>query len=120
MNLNHVALPTRDVPESAAFYQRLGFIPIVETPHYARFRSVVGDTSLSLIPASDPDPGAVTIYFEVPELEATVERLSREGFAFTEEPTVQPWRWKEARLCDPSGNHICLFWAGAHRLQPTP
>jgi catechol 2,3-dioxygenase-like lactoylglutathione lyase family enzyme len=117
MNLNHVAVPTRDVPASAAFYARLGFNTIVETPRYARFRSVGGDTTFSLIESLEPNPGGVTLYFEVRELTNTVLRLQALGIVFSEEPKVQPWKWNEARLKDPSGNNICLFWAGEHRLQ---
>ena len=37
MDLNQVTLPALDVAESADFYARMGFLQIVDSPHYARF-----------------------------------------------------------------------------------
>lgn len=39
MELNQVTLPAIDVAESICFYNTMGFEPIVEEQHYARFRS---------------------------------------------------------------------------------
>ena len=118
MNLNQIALPTVSVPASAAFYRSLGFTAIVDTPQYARFKATEGNTTFSLIQADVANPGGVTIYFEVRNLEEQVARLRAVGIDFTEEVKLQPWLWKEARLKDPSGNNLCLFWAGEQRLAP--
>ena len=37
MNLNQVTLPTNDMEKTTEFYRRMGFLQIVDTPHYARF-----------------------------------------------------------------------------------
>jgi catechol 2,3-dioxygenase-like lactoylglutathione lyase family enzyme len=38
--------------------------------------------------------------------------------AFYRDDGRRPWLWREARLVDPSGNVICLYHAGANRLDP--
>ncbi|WP_370240207.1 VOC family protein, partial [Marisediminitalea sp.] len=43
MNLNQVTLPVTNMPESVAFYLKLGFTLIVDTPQYARFSCPEGD-----------------------------------------------------------------------------
>jgi GNAT superfamily N-acetyltransferase len=48
MRLNQVTLPAIDVAASAAFYQGMGFELIVDAPHYARFKSMEGDTTLHI------------------------------------------------------------------------
>jgi catechol 2,3-dioxygenase-like lactoylglutathione lyase family enzyme len=37
MNLNQVTLTVINMDESTEFYRRLGFLQIVDTPHYSRF-----------------------------------------------------------------------------------
>ena len=45
MELNQVILPALDVAASVAFYRRMGFELIVNVPHYARFKSTVGNAT---------------------------------------------------------------------------
>jgi hypothetical protein len=40
--------PALDVAASVAFYRRMGFELIVDSPHYARFKSTVSDATFSL------------------------------------------------------------------------
>lgn len=119
MNLNQVTLPALDLPASAAFYRRMGFTQIVDSPHYARFECPAGDATFSLhrVDRLVGDTG-VTVYFEDAGLDALVARLLAEGFEFAELPTDQSYRWREARLNDPAGNLICLYWAGQNRKNP--
>lgn len=119
MNLNQVTLPALNVADSVAFYHRLGFTQIVDSPHYARFACPDGDATFSVhvVDTVSADSG-VTVYFECDELDARCSELLRRGFEFLEPPTDQDWLWREARLADPSGNIICLYWAGENRLNP--
>lgn len=119
MNLNQIGLPTLDVPASIAFYRCMGFSPVIETEQYARFKSIQGDATFSLLATHGPVQPGVTVYFEVVGLDAVVSRLKSQGVVFEHDPKTQPWAWKEARLKDPSGNNLCLFEAGASRLFPT-
>lgn len=119
LTLNQITVCMTDYDASFAFYQRLGLKPIVENrPDYARFEAGGGATfSIN----NDPDStsaGGTHVYFECEDLEATVDRLSRDGFQFDHGPMSQPWLWKEARLRDPFGNMICLYKAGENRRFP--
>lgn len=119
MNLNQVTLPAIDVAESVAFYRRMGFVAIVDEPHYARFKSMLGDATFS-VHAVDALPGRndTVVYFECEALDEQVAILRAKGVTFTQEPRDEPWLWREARLVDPSGNVICLYHAGVNRLNP--
>jgi catechol 2,3-dioxygenase-like lactoylglutathione lyase family enzyme len=120
MNLNQVTLPAVDLVPAIAFYQQLGLRLIVEDlPHYARFECPDGQSTLSLEQASQPGtgPGPV-VYFECEALDQTVERLRAAGIPFDSLPADQPWLWREARLRDPAGNPLCLYWAGRNRRFP--
>ena len=119
MNLNQVTLPALDIGESVAFYRRMGFELIVDAPHYARFACPQGGASFSVhhVTAA-PEESAVVVYFEDDALDQTVRDLQAKGILFTQEPRDEPWLWREARTRDPSGNVICLYWAGVNRLDP--
>lgn len=119
MNLNQVTLPARDVAASASFYRAVGFTQIVDTPHYARFECPVGESTFSVHNVDVvPSESGVVVYFEVEQLDEKVRELKARGIKFFHGPTDERWLWREARLRDPSGNVICLFWAGGNRRYP--
>lgn len=119
MNLNQVTLPATDIERSAAFYRRMGFKQIVGAPDYARFECPDGDSTFSLhrVTRAVTD-SQVVVYFETPTVDAEVRRLQAAGFEFTQLPRDERWLWREARLNDPDGNVLCLFWAGEVRKNP--
>lgn len=120
MNLNQVTLPALDVPHASAFYRLLGLKQIVGThARYARFECPDGGATFSLhhVDAMPESPGAV-VYFETAQLDAEVARLQAHGVVFDQLPRMEPWLWREARLRDPSGNVVCLYWAGENRRFP--
>lgn len=119
MNLNQVTLPATDVAASVAFYRRMGFTLIVDSPHYARFECPRGEATFSVHQSEStcPDTGVV-VYFECEDLDHQVAALQARGLAFHSPPTDEPWLWREARLRDPAGNVICLFHAGENRKNP--
>jgi predicted enzyme related to lactoylglutathione lyase len=120
MNLNQVTLPATDFDRSVEFYRNMGFTLIVHAPpRYARFECPEGDATFSIHAVDGPvGSTGVVVYFECADLDARVERLVAAGFEFTQLPTDEPWLWREARLNDPSGNVICLYWAGINRKHP--
>jgi catechol 2,3-dioxygenase-like lactoylglutathione lyase family enzyme len=119
VELNQVTLPALDVAASVAFYRRMGFTLIVDAPHYARFKSTVGEATFSIHKEdSIAEPSKTIVYFECAALDRTVAELKAKGLRFTQEPRDEPWLWREARLADPSGNVICLYHAGSNRLDP--
>ena len=120
MNLNQVTLPATDIPASVAFYKKLGLRQITDAPHYSRFECPDGESTFSVhVVAGDftPNPAYVT-YFEVENLDAFVRQKVDEGLEFDQLPTDMRWLWREARLRDPAGNLICLYWAGENRKHP--
>jgi predicted enzyme related to lactoylglutathione lyase len=119
MELNQVTLPALDVAASVAFYWRMGFELIVDAPHYARFKSTVGNATFSVhaVQALAEAPRTI-VYFECAALDQQVAELQVKGLRFAQEPRDEPWLWREARLIDPSGNVIGLYQAGNNRLNP--
>jgi catechol 2,3-dioxygenase-like lactoylglutathione lyase family enzyme len=116
MNLNQITLPSRNVAESIAFFLRMGFMQIVDAPHYARFECPSGDATFSVHEAKElAENSGVVVYFETDDLDGIVKRLEDEGLGFYQQPRDEPWLWREARLKDPSGNIICLYLAGSTR-----
>ena len=118
MKLNQVTLPVKNMNEAVAFYLTLGFIQIVDTPHYARFKCTNGDATFSLSLGSGDFKSHAVIYFEEEHLDALYTSLVKKGITFEQPPTAQRYLWTEAILKDPSGNKIKLYWAGENRLNP--
>ena len=119
MVLNQVTLPCTNYEASVAFYTTLGLRQIVDSPpRYARFETETGST-LSIHAAEvDACSGATVIYFEVENVDDTVEALRGKGLVFDSEPRDESWLWREAILSDPAGNRICIFHGGENRRFP--
>lgn len=118
MNLNQITLPVNDMDLASAFYRKLGFTQIVDTPHYARFECPAGNSSFSLSLERENFSNGAVIYFEHEALDEWVRQLKSAGVVFDQDPVDQPYLWREAILRDPSGNKIKLYWAGDNRLNP--
>ena len=118
MNLNQVTLPAHDMEKSTEFYRRMGFLQIVDTPHYARFECTEGNSTFSLSLAESGTGNDSIIYFEHENLDQLVTTLKARGIEFDQDPTDMGYLWREAVLRDPSGNKIKLYWAGENRLNP--
>lgn len=120
MRLNHVTLIVTDFERSAAFYSSLGLVPVVhEPPRYARFRCPDGDETLSIeVTGEAPAAPRAQLFFECADLDGAVAELKAQGLQFDQEPTDMPYLWREARVRDPDGHEIRLYWAGDNRLNP--
>ncbi|WP_395645987.1 VOC family protein [Terricaulis sp.] len=119
MHFNHVTVMVTAVAPALAFYKMLGFRPIVLSPHYARFEAPEGDMTFSIELTNEvAQNGAPIVYFECADLDAVCAQLEKAGVAFEARPMDQSWLWREAHLRDPSGNRICLYWAGENRKHP--
>lgn len=118
-NLNQITIAVRDIEKSIKFYQQLGLRLIVKSlPQYARFECTSGETTFSLH-QSDEKPNHLTwLYFETETLDADVKKLTESGIEFEDLPVDQPWLWREARLKDPDGNQLILYFAGKNRKNP--
>lgn len=119
MNLNQITVPCTDYAASVTFYRTLGLRQIVDTPpRYARFETLEG-TTLSIHAVDSPtDAADIYVYFEVDDVDATVNDLQEKGITFDTEPEDQRWLWREAYVTDPAGNQICIYHAGENRRHP--
>ena len=120
MNLNQVTIYTDKPLETAEFYQKLGLKIIVDSlPRYARLLCPDGDSTLSVHTAENTGNSSnIVLYFECEDLDAKVKELKSDGIEFEQEPQDESWLWRESYLKDPSGNRICLFYAGENRKNP--
>ena len=118
MNLNQVTLPVKDMAEACKFYRNMGFLQIVDTPHYARFECTEGSSTFSLSLDESGIENSSVIYFEHENLDELVSTLKKNGIEFDQDPSDMRYLWREAVLHDPSGNKIKLYWAGENRLNP--
>jgi catechol 2,3-dioxygenase-like lactoylglutathione lyase family enzyme len=120
MDLNQVTFPATDLSKSIPFYQTLGCKLIVHThARYARFECPNGEATFSLHQVDEAPAGpGVYVYFECENLDEKVAELSAKGMVFQSPPTDQSWLWREARLMDPDGNQLVLYFAGNNRKNP--
>jgi len=120
MNLNQITVPSLNLELSVPFYQRLGLQLIVDArPGYARFACPKGDASFSIhkVP-SLPQGNGIYVYFECDNLDTYIDCLIAQNIEFDELPNDKSWLWREARLKDPDGNQLILYYAGDNRLHP--
>ena len=118
MDLNQVTVPLTDYAASVGFYQALGLRLIVDSPpDYARFECPNGAT-FSVHRSPEAGGGGGLVYFECADLDARVDALRAAGLTFDQLPRDESWLWREARLRDPAGNTICLYFAGENRRFP--
>ena len=119
MNLNQITVPALDIEKSIKFYQKLGLQLIVKSPHYARFVVPDGTATFSIHKTDAlPKGEGITIYFEDENMDSTVKQLVKKEIKFEELPTDKSWLWREARLKDPDGNQLIIYYAGKNRKDP--
>lgn len=120
MNLNQITIPSLDLTKSIPFYEKLGLQLIVKSlPNYARFLCPQGNSTFSIHKTEQlPQGQGIYVYFECEDLDSHVEKLVSKGIAFDELPNDKSWLWREARLKDPDGNQLILFYGGENRINP--
>ena len=120
MNLNQITVPSLDLNKSIPFYEKLGLKLIVKAlQHYARFVCPDGNSTFSLHKVEElPRGDGMYVYFECANLDEQVAMLKDQEISFDMEPTDQSWLWREARLKDPDGNQLILYFGGENRLNP--
>ena len=113
MNLNQVTIYSEKPVETVEFFEKLGLTRIVDSlPRYARLECPDGESTLSVSKAETRPVGSVpndsiTLYFECEDLDAEHARLTALGLEFDQDPTDQPWLWREASINSPASS-----WAG--------
>ena len=122
MRLNHITLVVADLERSKTFYKTLGLVQIVDSPpRYARFQLPEGEATLSVEVvdgAGSRQADRAQLFFECDALDDTVAALKASGIVFEQDPTDMFYLWREARLRDPDGHELRLYFAGENRLNP--
>ncbi|MBK8365488.1 MAG: VOC family protein [Bacteroidetes bacterium] len=120
MNLNQITIPSLNLINAIAFYQKLGMKLIVNSlPRYARFQCPDGNATFSIHEVDVLPVGeGIWIYFECENLDEFVNKLIVKGISIDELPNDKPWLWREARIKDPDQNTLILYFAGENRLNP--
>ena len=122
MRLNHITIIVTDFERSKAFYKQLGFQQIVDSPpRYARFIVPGNEATFSIEVTPDAremGPEQAQIFLECDDLDARCAALKNAGIAFAQDPIDMLYGWREARLRDPDGHDIRLYFAGENRLNP--
>lgn len=120
MRLNHITVIVSDLERSKAFYRTLGLEQVVDAPpRYARFALPDGDATLSIeVTGEPPAASRAQLFFECDALDETFADLTARGIRFDQPPTDMPYLWREARLRDPDGHDLRLYYAGENRLNP--
>lgn len=65
-----------------------------------------------------PVPSRIQLFFECLDLDGAVAQLTAKGLAFEQDPTDMFYLWREARLRDPDGHDIRLYFAADNQLNP--
>ncbi len=119
MNLNQITVPVTNIQRCIDFYQTIGLQLIVKAPHYARFLCPDGGSTFSIHHTEKlPQGDGIWVYFEHNDLDKYVAQLTAKGVIFEEPPTDKDWLWREARLKDPDGNQLIIYYAGENRVYP--
>jgi catechol 2,3-dioxygenase-like lactoylglutathione lyase family enzyme len=122
VRFNHATIIVTDLERAKTFYTTFGLEMIVDAPpRYARF-IIPGNQatfSIEVTPhARAMGPEQSHFYFECDDVDATYEALLKKGLVFLQPPTDMPYLWREARLFDPDGHDIRIYYAGQNRLDP--
>lgn len=59
-------------------------------------------------PRAGSAPGGVSLWLQVPDVDAEHERLAAAGVTVLESPETMPWGLRECWVADPDGNRLCL------------
>jgi len=108
-------LPARDLSETRAFYERLGFQAAgwwpIEFGGYAILRR--GDLSMHFFSFADisPDQNYAQCYWRVKDVDALYAEfqaagLSRSGIPRLDPVGDKPWGMREFSIIDPNGNLV--------------
>jgi predicted enzyme related to lactoylglutathione lyase len=125
--ISSVSVVVSDQDRSLAFYtEKLGFELQMDAPmgksRWIQLAPKGAQTSLVLaLPTDDMPPeiyertksmrgGFTNFIFNVDDMQATFDELTRRGVEFVDRPAQQPWGWW-ATIKDPDGNIIGLHKA---------
>jgi DNA-binding transcriptional ArsR family regulator len=115
LTLDSAMLYVRSVPESVAFYRKLGF-DLADEIEGVAIVAAPGGGHLKLHPAPDDgstaSPG-INLYFAVGDVDTHYEQASDAGVEFDYPPTTMSWGARHSYLSDPDGHTISFVQAPA-------
>lgn len=110
-NLNQLDLIVPDVPTATAFLgAALGMEPSYASERFAEFRFGATTVMLSpdaLVPIANA--GGVILHFEVPDVDAALDRAQRAGATVLRETGPTDWGWESAMVAGPEGVVIDFY-----------
>jgi len=115
--LHTVIIQTTQMEELAEFYRQGLEITSPPTTHddHIGFRVTTVYLEFDRVDQISGDyPGAVSLWFEVDDLEATFNRFKKLGAEVKYGPTKKPWGARLAALFDPDGNVLGLAQRGTN------
>ena len=108
LRLDSAMLYVRSVPESVAFYRKLGFELTDEIEGVARV-AAPGGGHLKLHPVPENGSTAsegINLYFAISDVDAHYQRASDAGVEFDFPPTTMSWGARHSYLTDPDGHTV--------------
>lgn len=111
--LNTIVIHVKDVEKSAHFYgDVLGLEKGPVEQDMAWFSVGSRENAVPILlhysPLPQPTNAAISIDFEVEDVEEAVSIIEEAGYKVTQGPIVQEWGVKEAIVTDPDGHKIWL------------
>lgn len=114
LGIRTVVIYSRDVAESARFYEHLlGMARVFE--HHGRIALRAGESRVLLHPTELDETdvgqarhGRVEVYFEVADVDTTLARLRDAGVPVLQAPVDEPWGERSAGVLDPDGYPVFL------------
>lgn len=113
--MHTVIIQTTDIHTLADFYQQgLALSPpaVVHDDHLGFPASNIYFGFDQVGPVEGGYPGAISLWFEVDDLQATFDRFGQMGASVKYGPTKKPWGAKLAAIFDPDGNVVGLAQRG--------
>ena len=102
-------LPARDLLETRAFYERVGFSTVGWWPDAFGGYAIVRRDDLEMhffrFPELDPASSYAQCYWRVPQVDALHAEMVRAGVA-AGRPEDKPWGMREFALSDPNGTLV--------------
>lgn len=115
LTLDSAMLYARSVPESVAFYQKLGF-DLADEIEGVAIVAAPGGGHLKLHPVPENGSTAsegINLYFAVGDVDAHFEHASDAGVEFDFPPTTMSWGARHSYVTDPDGHTISFVQSPA-------
>ena len=119
MHLNQITIGVTNIDAAISFQEAIGLILIVHTHNvYARFEAPGNHATFSVHLVDEVIPGKTLICFAFEDVDLALNRAVESGEIVDQQARNQSWKWREARIRDPFGNHTSLYAVGKNQRFP--